>query len=112
LCLIKINKPSKIDIDFSTNISKEINNKLKDQLTIYPENYPNTYPKVLLHTTGKDTVRFNPNLYDTGKVCLSLLNTWSGRDEEKWNPKTSTFLQIMISIQSLILVDEPYFLDE
>jgi ubiquitin-protein ligase len=75
----------------------------------FPENYPNTVPQVLLHTTGGNTIRFNPNLYDTGKVCLSLLNTWSGRDEEKWNNKTSTFLQVMISIQSLILVDEPYF---
>jgi hypothetical protein len=35
-------------------------------------------------------VRFNPNLYINGKVCLSLLGTWSG---PSWNPKTSTLLQ-------------------
>ena len=29
-------------------------------------------------TTGGNKVRFNPNLYDSGKVCLSLLGTWSG----------------------------------
>lgn len=74
-----------------------------------PSDYPMTVPKVLLHTTGNNTVRFNPNLYDSGKVCLSLLGTWSGQAGESWNPKTSSFLQVMISIQSLILVEQPYF---
>ena len=74
-----------------------------------PPDYPTTVPKVLLHTTGNNTVRFNPNLYDSGKVCLSLLGTWSGQAGESWNPKTSSFLQVMISIQSLILVEQPYF---
>jgi baculoviral IAP repeat-containing protein 6 len=76
---------------------------------VFPNNYPQSEPKVLLHTTGGGTVRFNPNLYHCGKVCLSLLNTWSGQDGEKWNPKTSTFLQVLVSIQSLIFVDFPYF---
>lgn len=75
----------------------------------FPQDYPNTVPQVLLHTTGNGTVRFNPNLYDNGKVCLSLLGTWQGQDGEKWNNKTSTFLQVLVSIQSLILVDDPYF---
>jgi baculoviral IAP repeat-containing protein 6 len=62
-----------------------------------------------LETTGNHTVRFNPNLYNDGKVCLSVLNTWHGRPEEKWNSQTSSFLQVLVSIQSLILVSEPYF---
>jgi baculoviral IAP repeat-containing protein 6 len=74
-----------------------------------PYNYPSVEPKVLLKTTGNGTVRFNPNLYNCGKVCLSLLGTWSGDQNEKWNPKTSTFLQVLVSIQSLILVEEPFF---
>ena len=74
-----------------------------------PTDYPNSVPQVLLHTTGNGKVRFNPNLYDSGKVCLSLLGTWRGQDGESWNPKTSTFLQVMVSIQSLILVEQPYF---
>jgi hypothetical protein len=28
------------------------------------------------------------------QVCLSILNTWHGRPEEKWNPQTSSFLQV------------------
>jgi ubiquitin-protein ligase len=74
-----------------------------------PADYPNTVPEVLLHTTGNNGIRFNPNLYNTGKVCLSLLGTWQGTESEKWNPKTSTFLQVMVSIQSLILVEQPFF---
>ena len=74
-----------------------------------PTNYPNIEPKVLLITTGEGSVRFNPNLYNCGKVCLSLLGTWFGHDNEKWNSKTSTFLQVLISIQSLIFIENPYF---
>ena len=33
---------------------------------------------------GSGTVRFNPNLYQNGKVCLSLLGTWSGGVDEQW----------------------------
>ena len=75
----------------------------------FPSNYPNKEPYVLLHTTGGGSIRFNPNLYNCGKVCLSLLGTWSGQEGEKWNPKTSTFLQVIVSIQSLIFVETPYF---
>jgi len=75
----------------------------------FPVDYPNTVPEVLLHTTGGNRVRFNPNLYDSGKVCLSILGTWRGQAGESWNPKTSTFLQVLVSIQSLILVEQPYF---
>jgi baculoviral IAP repeat-containing protein 6 len=51
-------------------------------------------------------VRFNPNLYNCGKVCLSLLGTWAGPG---WDPVRSTLLQVLVSIQSLIMVDDPYF---
>ena len=77
--------------------------------TYFPNDYPNKEPNVLLATTGNGAVRFNPNLYNCGKVCLSLLGTWSGQDGESWNKSTSTFLQVLVSIQSLILVENPYF---
>lgn len=75
----------------------------------FPDNYPSTVPQVLINTTGGGRVRFNPNLYENGKVCLSLLGTWRGEKGESWIPEISTFFQVIISIQSLILVDEPYF---
>jgi ubiquitin-protein ligase len=76
---------------------------------ILNDDHPNTPPSVRFLTTGYGKVRFNPNLYVCGKVCLSLLGTWSGNEGEKWNPKTSTLLQILVSIQSLIFTDKPYF---
>ncbi len=69
--------------------------------------FPNNPPYVYLNNTGGD--RFNPNLYDSGKVCLSILNTWGNNPNERWNANTSTILQILLSIQSLIMVDKPYF---
>jgi len=57
-------------------------------------------------TTAGGRVRFNPNLYNNGKVCLSLLGTWSG---EPWKPSSSTILQVLVSLQSLVLVAEPYY---
>uniref|UniRef100_A0A7E4VTD5 UBC core domain-containing protein n=1 Tax=Panagrellus redivivus TaxID=6233 RepID=A0A7E4VTD5_PANRE len=75
----------------------------------FPPDYPSSPLQITLQTTGNNTVRFNPNLYNDGKVCLSVLNTWHGRPEERWNGETSSFLQVLVSIQSLILVSDPYF---
>jgi len=75
----------------------------------FPWNYPNSPPQVKLLTTGRDTVCFNPNLYSNGKVCLSLLGTWQGERAENWDATTSRAVQVLISIQSLILVPQPYF---
>lgn len=74
-----------------------------------PDTYPAVAPKVRLLTTGGGTVRFSPNLYENGTVCLSLLGTWHG---PKWNPLHSTILQVLVSIQGLILgVEHPYYLE-
>lgn len=54
-------------------------------------------------------LRLNPNLYDCGKVCLSLLGTWTGKQSENWIPEKSTMLQVLVSIQALILNDKPFF---
>jgi len=76
----------------------------------FPPQYPSIPPQVNLMTTGRKSVRFNPNLYNCGKVCLSLLGTWGGATQgENWNPGISTFLQLCVSIQSLVFVHEPYF---
>ena len=71
-----------------------------------PSNYPTQPPKVHFHSFG---LRLNPNLYDMGTVCLSLLNTWHGNTNEKWNPHGSTLLQVLLSIQGLVLNEKPYF---
>jgi len=42
-----------------------------------PYDYPNSPPKVKFLTTD-GVIRFNPNYYSCGKVCLSILGTWQG----------------------------------
>lgn len=74
-----------------------------------PNDYPQVPPKVILLTTGGGRVRFGPNLYANGKVCLSLLGTWPG---PKWSPSHSNLYQILVSIQALILgAEQPYYLE-
>jgi ubiquitin-protein ligase len=77
----------------------------------YPENYPMEPPKAKYLTQGTlfnpngnlVSVRFNPNLYTDGKVCLSMLNTWSGPG---WVP-TNTITNVLVAIQALVLNNEP-----
>ena len=73
-----------------------------------PPEYPRGPPKVMLVTTGNGSVRFNPNLYNNGKVCLSLLGTWEGEGGETWTANSSLH-QIFASIQSLIMTSGVYF---
>ncbi|XP_024979927.1 probable ubiquitin-conjugating enzyme E2 26 [Cynara cardunculus var. scolymus] len=72
----------------------------------FPSSYPSVPPLVHYHSGG---LRINPNLYNCGKVCLSLINTWTGGPKERWIPGTSTMLQVLVSIQGLILNTNPYF---
>jgi len=63
---------------------------------IYPTDYPHSPPKVTYCTNGNN-IRFNPNLYTCGKVCISLLNTWRG---EQWTScqSISTILLTLCTI--------------
>lgn len=70
----------------------------------YPENFTDCW---FMNTGGN---RLNPNLYNCGKVCLSILGTWGGQSKsESWNEKTSSLLQVLVSIQAQILIEEPEF---
>jgi|TARA_B100000524_G_scaffold3754_1_gene2410 ubiquitin-conjugating enzyme E2 Z len=62
---------------------------------------------VLITTTSGGQVRFNPNLYSSGKVCLSILGTWKAQHSgEQWSAVQSVS-SILLSIQSL-MHDRPY----
>ncbi|CAJ0599510.1 unnamed protein product [Cylicocyclus nassatus] len=69
--------------------------------------YPEKPPEVTYVAYSQE--QLNPNLYQNGKVCTSLLGTWSGQGVETWNPAKSNLLQVLLSIQALILVPEPYY---
>jgi len=65
----------------------------------FPKNYPKKPPSIkFLTIDGK--VRFNPNLYENGKVCLSILGTWSGPG---WKP-VMNLRSILLSIRSLLVI--------
>ena len=70
--------------------------------------YPFSPPKVLFLTSDGKT-RFHPNLYVNGKVCLSILGTYSG---PSWSA-TQTLSSILLSILGLLdsnpLSHEPAF---
>ncbi|CAK7350588.1 unnamed protein product [Dovyalis caffra] len=71
-----------------------------------PPEYPHEPPAVHYRSGG---LRVNPNLYESGKICLSLLNTWTGLGSEVWNPESSSILQVLLSLQALVLNEKPYF---
>jgi len=63
----------------------------------YPNDYPFTPPKVT-YMTNDGFTRFNPNLYKCGKVCVSILNTWSG---DKWS-SCQTINSVLLTLCSLL----------
>lgn len=73
---------------------------------VYPNDYPHSPPKVKYWTNGNN-VRFNPNLYICGKVCVSLLNTWRG---DQWT-SCQTISTVLLTLCTLLcqnpLLNEP-----
>lgn len=66
----------------------------------YPKDYPHSPPHVLYCTNG-EMIRFNPNLYCNGKVCISVLNTWKG---EQWT-SCQTISTILLTLCTLLCKD-------
>uniref|UniRef100_A0AAR2INX4 (E3-independent) E2 ubiquitin-conjugating enzyme n=1 Tax=Pygocentrus nattereri TaxID=42514 RepID=A0AAR2INX4_PYGNA len=95
---------------FSALIKGPTRTPYEDGLFLFDIQLPNIYPAVppLFRYLSQCSGRLNPNLYDNGKVCVSLLGTWIGKGTERWTSKSS-LLQVLISIQGLILVNEPYY---
>ena len=75
-----------------------------------PFDFPTSPPQVYFHSWTNNIGRINPNLYEDGKVCLSILGTWdSSSTIEGWSPSKSSMLQVLVSILGLVLVEEPYY---
>jgi len=72
----------------------------------FPSDYPYSPPKVI-YKTNDGVVRFNPNLYVNGKVCVSTLNTWRG---DQWS-SCQTISSILLTLCTLLcnnpLLNEP-----
>lgn len=60
-------------------------------------------PPVVTYLTNGENIRFNPNLYRNGKVCLSVLNTWRG---EGWT-SCQNISSILLTIVSHVFNNQP-----
>ena len=70
------------------------------------DRYPFKPPKVTFLTTdGKS--RMNPNLYTNGKVCLSILGTWSGPTWTSCMSITTVLLALVTILNENPIQNEP-----
>jgi ubiquitin-conjugating enzyme E2 Z len=72
----------------------------------YPSDYPHSPPKVTYCTNGNN-IRFNPNLYVCGKVCVSLLNTWRGDQWTSCQSISTVLLTLCTLLSKDPLLNEP-----
>ena len=72
----------------------------------YPSNYPHKPPRVTYSTNGEN-IRFNPNLYKNGNVCVSILNTWSGDQWTSCNTISTVLLTLCTLLCENPLLNEP-----
>lgn len=76
----------------------------------FSRTFPQTPPLAHFHSWTGGIGRVNPNLYEDGKICLSLLGTWHAeRRNEGWSAGGSSVLQVLVSLMGLVLVREPYY---
>ena len=72
----------------------------------FPPNYPFA-PPVVTFLPANTHVRFNPNLYTNGKVCLSVLNTWNGEPWSSCQTIRSVLLTLVTVLNEMPLLNEP-----
>jgi ubiquitin-conjugating enzyme E2 Z len=74
----------------------------------FPSDYPFSPPKVLFLTSDGKT-RFHPNLYVEGKVCLSILGTFSGPSWSGTQSLSSVLISILALLDNNPLAHEPAY---
>jgi ubiquitin-protein ligase len=69
-----------------------------------PENYPHSPPEVTF--VNYDGVRIHPNMYENGKCCATILNTWGDSKFEKWT--SSMGIETVLLTFHSFLDNNPY----
>jgi ubiquitin-protein ligase len=72
----------------------------------FPSDYPHK-PPVVKYKTNDGETRFNPNLYKSGKVCVSVLNTWKGDQWTGCQSISSILLVLCTLLNKTPLLNEP-----
>lgn len=73
---------------------------------LFPTDYPHSPPS-FNYLTNDGKTRFNPNLYRSGKVCLSILNTWRGEQWTSCQTLASVLLTLVTIFNENPLMNEP-----
>lgn len=68
-----------------------------------PDNYPHSPPKVTF--VNHDGIRIHPNMYQDGKCCSTILNTWPS-ENEKWT--SSMGIETILLTFHSFLDNNPY----
>jgi ubiquitin-protein ligase len=69
-----------------------------------PDNYPHSPPEVTF--VNYDGVRIHPNMYENGKCCATILNTWGDDKFEKWT--SSMGIETILLTFHSFLDNNPY----
>jgi ubiquitin-conjugating enzyme E2 Z len=77
----------------------------------FPNNYPYSPPRVTFHTNDRK-VRMHPNFYTNGKVCVSIIGTWSGPGWTSCQSLSSVLLTLRSLMTPNPLWEEPGFRGE
>ena len=70
----------------------------------FPDNYPHSPPQVKF--INYDSVRIHPNMYEDGKCCSTILNTWGDDIFEKWT--SSMGIETILLTFHSFLDNNPY----
>jgi ubiquitin-protein ligase len=71
---------------------------------VIPDNYPHSPPEVSF--INYDGVRIHPNMYENGKCCATILNTWGDSKLEKWT--SSMGIETILVMFHSFLDNNPY----
>tara|TARA_R110002074_G_scaffold402251_1_gene605729 strand:- start:2978 stop:3649 length:672 start_codon:yes stop_codon:yes gene_type:complete len=76
------------------------NTRYQDSILLFEIEFTKDYPysPPILKYISRNNIRIHPNLYVSGKICLSFLGTWIG---PKWT-SIMDISTILLSIQSLL----------
>jgi ubiquitin-protein ligase len=72
----------------------------------FPSNYPHSPPMVKF-LSNTDNIRIHPNLYRSGKVCISILNTWKGDQWTSCQNIQTILLTLLTIFTENPLLNEP-----
>ena len=77
----------------------------------FPYDFPHRPPKVtFINSNGR--TRFHPNMYKSGKMCLSILNTWRGDQWTGCQSIRSILLTILSILDDKPILHEPGFTEK